>query len=245
MRELLLFPAGLLISALFSSLGLGGGMLMVPLLLWSGLPIHAAIGTSLFAITVLSCSATIAYALQKCIDYRVGLLLDTLDIPGAIAGTYLTTLISSRPLSLAFSALLLLSSLRLLTRKGEGTLGPMPPGPKLVATVLAGSFASGLVSGMFGIGGGIVDELVMLLVLGMSIKISAGTSMFGMSLTMTAAFLSHFSLGNFSPSHALPLALGCAAGGPIGAWISLRAPARKLQKMLGIVGVGVGIRMLL
>lgn len=234
----------MLVSALFSSVGLGGGMLMVPLLLSLGLPIHTAIGTSLFAITVLSCSATIAYAVQRRIDYRVGLLLDSLDVPGAAAGAYLTTLLSPHLLSLAFGLLLLLLSPRLFS--GEKRAASLPPlTAKSMGIILAGSFASGLVSGMFGIGGGIVDELVMLLALGMSIKLSSGTAMFGMSITMTAAFLSHLSLGNFSLPHALPLAGGCAIGAPVGAWISRRAPATWLRRVLGTIVVAVGLRLLL
>jgi uncharacterized membrane protein YfcA len=106
-----------------------------------------------------------------------------------------------------------------------------------------GSFLSGLASGFFGIGGGIVDELVMLLALGMSIKLSAGTAMFGMALTTSAAFLPHLFLGHFSLPHALLLAIGCAIGGQLGARISKRLPAPVLRMVLGVViaFVGAGI----
>jgi len=218
-------------------------MLLVPLLLWSGLSIHQAMGTSLFAIWVTSCSATVAYALQRRIDYRVGLLLDSLDVPGGILGAYLTALFSAHFLRTAFGIFLLFLSLYIVLRKGEGTTSLPPLSATLILVALLGSFGSGLVSGFFGIGGGIVDELVMLLALGMSIKLSAGTAMFGMALTTGAAFFPHFFLGHFSLPHALLLAIGCAIGGQLGARISRRLPASVLRMVLGavIAFVGVGI----
>jgi uncharacterized membrane protein YfcA len=241
MVELLFFA--LLISSIFSSVGLGGGMLLVPLLLWSGLSIHQAIGTSLFAIWVVSCSATVGYALQRRIDYRVGLLLDSLDVPGGIVGAYLTVLFSKHLLRMAFGAMLVLISPYLIVRKREGTTSLPPLTTRLILISVLGSFLSGLASGFFGIGGGIVDELVMLLALGMSIKLSAGTAMFGMALTTGAAFLPHLFLGHFSLPHALLLAIGCAIGGQLGARISKRLPAPVLRMVLGVViaFVGVGI----
>lgn len=243
--ELLLFPAGLLLSLVCSSVGLGGGIFMVPLLLWLGLSPHAAVGTSLFAITVVACSSTLAYALQRRIDYKTGFLLDSLDVPGAVAGACLTTLLAGRTLSLLFGLVLLGIACYLWLRREVGREVPPPLTLRLVTIVMAGSFASGLVSGMFGIGGGIVDELVMLLALGMSLKLSAGTAMFGMSLTTLPAFLSHLFLGHFSVLHALPLAAGCAAGGPLGAAVSRRLDTRTLQKVLAAVVLVVGVRLVL
>jgi uncharacterized membrane protein YfcA len=236
----LLFAA-LLVSSVFSSVGLGGGMLLVPLLLWSGLSIHQAIGTSLFAIWVVSCSATIAYAFQRRIDYRVGLLLDSLDVPGGIVGAYLTALFTPHLLRTIFGILLLLISPYLVLRKGDGTASLPPLTVRLIFVTVLGSFASGVVSGFFGIGGGIVDELVMLFALGMSIKLSAGTAMFGMALTTGAAFFPHLFLGHFSFCHALLLAIGCAIGGQLGARLSRKLPAPLLRKVLGVVIAFVGI----
>jgi uncharacterized membrane protein YfcA len=240
----LLFAA-LLISSVFSSIGLGGGMLLVPLLLWSGLSIHQAIGTSLFAIWMTSSSASLGYALKRRIDYRVGLLLDSLDVPGGILGAYLTTLFSSGFLRVAFGISLVFISIYLILRRGEGTTSLPPLTATLILAAVLGSFASGLVSGFFGIGGGIVDELVMLLVLGMSIKLSAGTAMFGMALTTGAAFFPHLFLGHFSPSHAVFLAIGCVVGGQMGVRISQRAPARTLRMVLSVAIASVGVGLIL
>ncbi|MEM0358996.1 MAG: sulfite exporter TauE/SafE family protein [Candidatus Hadarchaeales archaeon] len=245
MIEVLLFPAGLSVSLLCSSIGLGGGIFMVPLLLWLGLPTQVAIGTSLFAITVVACSSTLAYALQRRIDYRTGLLLDSLDVPGAVVGAYLTTLLAGKTLSRLFGSMLLGVACHLWLRKKTGRKVPPPITPSLLVMTMVGSFTSGLVSGMFGIGGGIVDEIVMLLALGMSIKLSAGTAMFGMSLTTLPAFLSHFFLDHFSPPHGLPLAAGCAVGGPMGAMVSKKLNTRTLQRLLGVVVLVVGIRLIL
>ena len=83
MIELTLIPLGFLIATVYSMVGLGGGTLFVPLLVLAfGLPTQNAVGISLLAITFMAISSTVAYAMQKRIDYKVGLLLDTLDVPG-------------------------------------------------------------------------------------------------------------------------------------------------------------------
>jgi uncharacterized membrane protein YfcA len=250
MIELTLIPLGTLIATVFSMVGLAGGVLMVPaLVLLFGLGTQQAVGVSLFAIMFMTISAAIAYAIRGMIDYRVGLLLDTLDVPGAILGAYITTLIASGWLAGMFGALLLLVAANISLRRDEGSMGHPSQGLPLTRKVLlyctAGSFLSGVVSAMFGVGGGIIDEAVMILLLGMSIRLSAGTAVFGMAITTFAAVLPHWFLGNILLGYAIPLTVGCVLGGQIGPHLSGRVRAVTLRKVLGVVVILVGLRMLL
>jgi uncharacterized membrane protein YfcA len=107
MIEPTLILLGLLIATLSSMIGLAGGAFMVPaLVLIFGLATQNAVGVSLFAIMFTTISATAAYAVQGKIRYKVGLLLDTLDAPGAVLGAYATTLIASKWLAGMFGGLL-------------------------------------------------------------------------------------------------------------------------------------------
>ncbi|MGC8817429.1 MAG: TSUP family transporter [Candidatus Hadarchaeum sp.] len=85
MIELILLS--LLIATVFSMVGLVGGVLIVPaLVLLFSLTTQQAVGVSLFAVMFTTISATLTYAVRGKINYRVGLLLDTLDVPGAVVG---------------------------------------------------------------------------------------------------------------------------------------------------------------
>ncbi len=251
MLELALLITGLLIATVSSTVGLAGGAFMVPaLVLIFGLPMQTAVGVSLFAIMFMTISATVAYATRKRIDYKVGLLFDTLDVPGAILGAYITTLIAPRLLAGMFGGLLLVIAAYMIWRKNSkmkaGSSHNLLGIPhKLFIYCMLGSLLSGVVSAMFGVGGGIIDETVMIILLGMSIHTSAGTAMFGMAITTIAAVIPHWFLGNVSLYYAIPLAIGCVAGGQFGPYISSRTRANVLKKILGVIFIIIGLRMLL
>jgi hypothetical protein len=251
MIEPALILLGLLISTLSSMIGLAGGAFMVPaLVLIFGLATQNAVGVSLFAIMFTAISATAAYAVQGKIRYKVGLLLDTLDVPGAVLGAYITTLIVSKWLAGMFGGLLFFIAVYIILKKNSRTeVGSnhkfLGLSTRVVIYCMVGSLVSGVVSAMFGIGGGVIDETVMILLLGMSIHLSAGTAMFGMAITTVAAVIPHWFLGNILLGHAIPLAIGCVIGGQIGPYLSKRTQASTLRKIMGTVFIVIGLRMLL
>ncbi|MGC8816490.1 MAG: sulfite exporter TauE/SafE family protein [Candidatus Hadarchaeum sp.] len=250
MLELILFSSGLLIATLFSMIGLAGGSFIVPMMVLAfGLPTQQAVGVSLFAVMFTTISATLAYAVQRKIHFKVGLLLDTLDVPGAFLGAYLTTLVASNWLAGMFGGLLIFLAARMFQRRNSvreiETTESLRLSRRVVAATVLGSLASGIVSGMFGVGGGVIDELVMILMLGMSIRLSAGTAMFGMAITTVAALVPHWLLGNVLLEYAVPLTIGCVIGGQIGPYLSKRTSAAILRRILAAVFVVIGVRMLL
>jgi len=251
MIEPILILLGLLIATLSSMIGLAGGAFMVPaLVLIFGLAAQKAVGVSLFAIMFMTISATVAYAVQGRIRYKVGLLLDTLDVPGAVLGAYITTLVASKLLAGMFGGLLVfIASYIILKRNSRTEVNPnhkfLGLSTRVLIYCMIGSFVSGVVSAMFGIGGGVIDETVMILLLGMSIHLSAGTAMFGMAITTVAAVIPHWFLGNILLEYAIPLAIGCVIGGQIGPYLSRRTRASTLRKILGAVFIIIGLRMLL
>ncbi len=249
MIELVLIPIGLLIAAFFTMVGLAGGSFIVPLLvLVFGVATQQAVGISLFAVMFTTISATLAFAAQKRIHFKIGLLLDTLDVPGALLGAYFTTLIASIWLAGMFGGLLVFIAAYMFWKKNSGREADLNHSPRLSRRIIGycmlGSLASGIVSAMFGIGGGVVDEMVMILMLGMTIHLSAGTAMFGMAITTVAAVIPHWLLGNIPLDYAVPLAIGCIIGGQIGPPLSKRTQASTLKKILAAVFIIIGLRML-
>jgi len=250
MFELILIPVGIIVATFSSMVGLGGGTLIVPILaLGLGIVTQEAIGISLFAVVFTTISATLAYAAQKRIHFRVGLLLDSLDVPGAFLGAYFTTLIASNWLAGMFGGLLATIAMYMFLKKSSRSSNDAGASIRLCKRTIGycvfGSLASGVVSAMFGIGGGVIDEMIMILMLGMTVHMSAGTAMFGMAITTAAALIPHWLLGHVALAYAVPLAIGCVIGGQIGPLLSRRIDAGILKKILAVVFIVIGLRMLL
>lgn len=246
MVDIILAPIGFLVAVVCSMIGLGGGSIIVPLLvLGFGLQVQKAIGSSLFALIFMTVSATIVCATQKRVNYRVGLLLNTLNVPGAFLGAYLTTLVASSLLGAMFGVMLFFVAIAMIFRKNSGKLSSFVLTRRAIGYCMVGSLLSGIVSGMFGIGGGVIGVTVMIFLLGMPIHTSAGTALFAMVITTVAAVVPHWFLGNVLLNHGLPLAIGCAMGAPIGAFFSERVRASILRKILGGMLISIAIRMLL
>jgi uncharacterized membrane protein YfcA len=247
--QFLLLITGIGVTSILTMVGLGGGILFVPILvLIFGFPTHKAIGASLLAMSFTTTSATLTYVKQKRINYKIGLLLDALDFPGAIFGAWLTTLITPKFLAFLFGTGMLIISI-LLAKKKNFHYTPKTYKYKLsimtICLILFASFMSGLVAGMLGAGGGTVDESMMVVGLGMPVYIAAPTSIFGMALTNIFAVISHFTLGNVLLEYAIPLAIGGVIGGQLGAFFSKRIDEIKLRKILIVVFIVVAFRMVL
>jgi|YelNatPaOPRAMG01_1025707.scaffolds.fasta_scaffold00354_19 uncharacterized membrane protein YfcA len=254
MLELILLLLSLVISTVASIVGLGGGVFFVPLLvLGFGVETQKAVSTSLLAMSFTTASATLAYAKQGRINYKVGVLLDLLDVPGAMIGVYLANIVSSRMLAFLFGVFLLAISTQLFRKTRNLEESSMTEKTsmdkltvKMVCLALFASFASGVVAGMLGAGGGTVDETIMILGMGMPVKEAAATSVFGMALTNTAAVILHFQAGNIvTPNYAIPIVIGGLCGSQLGPRLSKRLKEEALRKILAAVFILIALRMIL
>jgi len=259
---LLLPPIAFLVGIIAAMVGVGGGVFIVPLLsLIFDFSAHQAVGTSLAAIILTSLSSTIGYWRQRRIDYKVGTLLTVTTIPGAFAGAYLTTLITTRALGLIFGFFLILIALHMTLRYGFHELQSLRIGKswhrKIVdsaglvfeydANVGLGlplGFLGGLSSGLLGIGGGVVVVPILHLVMNFPMHLAVATSMFVMILTSISGVITHFSLGNVRVEHALLLGVGIIFGAQLGAYLSKRTSGRNLRRIFGIVLFLVSVRMI-
>jgi uncharacterized membrane protein YfcA len=248
----LLFFAAIVIGWVASMVGVGGGIFMVPLLVFlnSVGTTQEAVGTSLAAIVFNSISSTIAYSRQKKIDYKFALALLPMALVGAWLGAFLTEFVSSDALAIAFGVLLLYVSglmlagkepkeLGLLLRRGLDAHGN--PSPLLGAVV---GLIAGVAAGFFGIGGGIVMVPAMNIFLGVDIVSAVATSLFVMGPSSLIAAITHFFQGNLHIDLAIPLALGIIIGAQLGAWSTTKVSKIFLTRLFGVVLLYSAIHMI-
>jgi len=244
-------------------IGVGGGFLIVPsLVLLFNLPFQQAAGTSLAMIVFTAVSSTLAYVRQRRIDYGLGLLLTLGSVPGGVVGAALTQFIAGKALSAAFGVFLSSASLRMVFSKGSPTKETKPIAKgwrrslvdaaehkfEYAVNPLRGlglGFLGGLVSGLFGVGGGVVMVPAMRLILGVPMHLAVATSMFIMIFTSLSGVLTHLTLGNVLPEYVLYLALGVIIGTQIGAFMAWKTRERRLQMVFGSFMLLIGVRMLL
>lgn len=239
-----LITIGLGAGTLGSMLGVGGGIIMVPALTVMGLPPAQIASTSLFAVTSTSVSSTIEYSRQKRIDYRVGMQMAGLAIPGAVIGAVLSDYLSPESFRLYFGVLLMLTGLYILyknsiLREGKDATKKRP---LLLSATLGASFGAGVISSLFGVGGGGIFMPIMLLILGMTMHRAAPTSHLILMVSSVAGVLAHVFLGHPDYLQALALSAGAFVGGQIGSRLSKSTRELILHRLLGLVLIGVGAK---
>jgi uncharacterized protein len=175
-----LLLAGCGVGLLSALLGIGGGLVMVPLLTVMGLPIASATATSLVAIFLSSLSATLRNLQQQDVDGRVAIGLSLSGMVTAQLGAAAAARLPDRPVSIGFALLLGLTIYLMSLKRQLGQADPNPI-PKLAANstgpVIAIGLVAGLLSGLFGVGGGVIMVPLQLLALGSPIKVAVRTSL--------------------------------------------------------------------
>ncbi len=241
-----LIAVGLGAGTLGSMLGVGGGIIMVPALTFLNVPPTQAASTSLIAVTSTSISSTIEYSRQKRIDYRLSLEMAACAIPGGVLGAILSDYLPKESFKMYFGILLILTGLYILYRNFFLTQGTVNKrSVALRAVVFLAAFCSGIISSMFGVGGGIIFVPAMLLVLGLTMHRAAATSQLTLLMTSISGVLTHSYLGHPDYLQAAALSAGAFAGAQIGARISRMTEEMLLQRLLGIMLMALAITFIL
>jgi uncharacterized membrane protein YfcA len=267
----ILFLIGLGVSFICSMVGLGGGVLYIPILiLIFHVPSQDAVGISIFCMTMTTISATIGYARNKFVDWRLSVAYDLFDVPGVFLGAYMTTLIDDLVLQIICGAIIMSIALVVLFGKTNSKAKEISTPVKIENLIYDGksqkektrvdysfawkgsnfkwvvlsSFFGGLITGMVGTGGGTVDTTTMIL-LGVPMNIAAGSSHFAMLLTNITGLISHSSLGNILWDYALPIGFFSLVGAQLGSKVAPKINKKVLRKLLGVIAFLTGIRLLL
>jgi uncharacterized protein len=239
---LILIAVGLAAGTLGSMLGVGGGIIMVPALTFLNVPPTQAASTSLVAVTSTSVSSTLEYSRQKRIDYRLSLEMAACAIPGGILGAFLSDYLPQESFKIYFGTLLILTGIYILYRNLILRRGAVKkPSVTLRAFVFVAAFCSGLISSLFGVGGGIIFVPAMVLALGLTMHRAAATSQLTLLMTSLSGVFTHSFLGHPNYLQAVALSAGAFVGAQLGARISGMAEEILLQRLLGLMLVAVAI----
>lgn len=260
--DLLLALSGLAAGAFGALLGLGGGILIVPILtLGFGVPLTAAIGTSLICVIATSTGAAAINVRAGRADVRLGMTLGAGTVLGALTGAVVAGFLPERLLAALFAALLTYTAFTmargLLRRRDPSDddvqLDPAAPdGPAAPAyrsrrlpVAVGGSFLAGNVSGLLGVGGGIVTVPLIHVVMDAPMRVAVATSNFMIGLTAAAGAYAYLFRGDVDPRLAAPVVLGVAAGAAIGAAVSARLRTSWLVALFVVVVLYVAVQMAL
>ena len=264
----LLVLLGLFSGFLGGLLGVGGGIIVVPILiLVFNLRAQQAVGTSLVMIIFTALSATFAYSRQKRLDWRVGLMGAVVTVPGAVVGAYLTQFFSSNSLTIIFGLFLFFIAASMFRQSNRTASREKKPEVKKdqgskrwvwkrkivdaygnlfqydasIYTGLALLFVGGLASGFFGIGGGLIVVPILAGIVGLPMHIAVATSMLTMIFTSVSGVATHIMLGHVLLEYAAPIVVGIVVGAQVGARTAKRLRSVSLERVFALVVVVIGI----
>lgn len=225
-----------LVAGLFAGLmGVGGGVLMVPAMVYLlGYTQHQAHGTSLAMMVLLAMVASATYALQGSVNWLMALTLIPGGMLGAFFGARLTKRLPALQLKGLFSVFVLLTGLRMMWVGGAGSgANHHLTGAAAAVAGLGTGLVSGVLSGLLGIGGGIVMVPVMSLLLGVTQQVAQGTSLVAIVPTAISGARTHHRLGHVDFFGALGLAVAGVPGSYTGSKIANVLHASTLKGIFG------------
>lgn len=240
--QLWLIPLGVAAGVLGSMIGLGGGIIVVPILTFFGFPPTLAASNSLFAALSNAAASTISYSKQKRIDFSLGLKLGLLSVPGTVLGAYVSSDVAPGIFKILFGLVLISSAFYIFLRKKIETKQKIIT-KQIMLFAIGASFFAGIISSFFGIGGGIIFVPLMVVGIGMTMKKAAPTSQFILLFASLSGVISHSLLGHPDFIQAGLLAIGSFVGGLIGARLSLDIRERYLQILVSVIIIAAAAKL--
>ncbi len=263
----LILLVGAFLAGLLGSLtGLGGGVIVIPLLtLVLGVDIHYAIGASIVSVIATSSGSAAAYVKEGITNIRIGMFLEIATTISAVFGAIITIYINTGYIAIAFGLILLFSALMMMRKKVDrsdndtsGKLAvffklngsyPTLEGIKYYAVHnVAGGFlmmfVAGVISGLLGIGSGALKVIAMDNIMRIPFKVSTTTSNFMMGVTAAASAVVYFHRGQIDPGIALPVSIGVLIGATVGSKILLKTNTEKLKVVFALVVAFLALQMI-
>lgn len=233
---------GLAAGVLSGGLGVGGGIILVPLLVAVGLDRHRAHATSLAAIMPIAAAGAVWYGLSGELAFGLGVFVGLGGVIGSVIGATVMHRSSPRSLTIVFSVMLLVAAIRMITGgdplPGTGELSALGLGALGVAIGLV----SGFFAGLAGIGGGVVIVPASVLLLSLSQHEAQGTSLVAIILTAIAGTVVNWRNERLRLGDGLVAGLGGVAGSLAGVQVALATEGRILSVFFGFLVLFVALR---
>jgi uncharacterized protein len=255
------------VGALF---GLGGGVLIIPFLtLVEGVPVPLAVGASIVSVVATSSASAATYVQDRLTNLRLGMFLEIGTVAGAITGAFVALYLSASALFILFGLILLYATIIMIRARGIDFPANVKPDriSRILAlgnqyedhslnrvvkyevtrtplTVFIG-YAAGIVSGLLGVGGGIINVPTMNLVSKVPVKVASATSNFMIGVTAAASASVYLLRGDVHPLLAAPLIIGVAGGALIGTRVLKVTPPTRMKVAFGILLAAISLLMIL
>ena len=255
------------IGALF---GLGGGVLIIPFLtLVEGVPVPLAVGASIVSVVATSSSSAATYVQDHLTNLRLGMFLEIGTVAGAITGAFVAVFLPASVLFVLFGLILLYATIIMVRARGIDFPADVKPDKtsrmlslggqyedhslnqvvkyevtRTPLTVFIGYFA-GIVSGLLGVGGGIINVPTMNLVSKVPVKVASATSNFMIGVTAAASASVYLLRGDVHPLLAAPLIVGVAGGALLGTRVLKVTPPTRVKVAFGILLAAISLLMIL
>ncbi len=260
--------AGSLIAGFLGALtGLGGGVVLVPLLtIFFHVDLRYAIGASLVSVIATSSGSAAAYVKEGFSNIRIGMFLEIATTLGALGGAYLTAKVPASTIAIIFG-LMLMYSAYVSRRTRPRTDLELPPDPLATKLKMNGSFpdtsgirsynvygvpvgfgvmfGAGALSGLLGIGSGALKVVAMDQAMKIPFKVSTTTSNFMIGVTAAASAGVYLSRGYIDPALAMPVMLGVLIGSLMGTRVLVKTQTKLLRLVFSGVIVLLGMEMLI
>jgi uncharacterized membrane protein YfcA len=249
--------------------GMGGGVILIPVLTLFGMDIKYAIAVSIVSVIATSSGSASAYVRDRITNLKVGMFLEMFTIVGALAGAAITLVSGRRVLFILFGIVLLFSWVALFRQKNEGWRQASQQDIFSRWLELEGSyfdrsvgqtiayqgtraylggplmFGAGVIAGLLGIGAGALKVLIHDLVMGLPPKVSTTTSNLIIGVTALAGTSVYLVAGMIDPGLAAPVILGVVFGAFMGTRVLVRLTNQAVRRIfLGVLLV-LGVEMIL
>ncbi|MDX9759596.1 MAG: sulfite exporter TauE/SafE family protein [Bacteroidota bacterium] len=263
---LLVVLSGAVTGVLGALLGIGGGIFLIPVLVMGfGLPMHEAVAASVVTIIATSSATAAVYVDKGISNIRLGMSLEVMTTIGAVLGGITAIYLPGEVLRKIFAVFLLLMA-GLMWRKSrardDARIHYNPSAAisgeyydtaeqhtvrysvrRLRASMLV-SIVAGNLSGLLGIGGGLIKVPVMNMVSGVPMKAATATSNFMIGVTAVASAFIYFSHGHVNPLYTAAAVLGVLAGSQLGTRLGMRLRSRTIVGVFIVLILVVAVRML-
>ena len=246
--------------------GLGGGVVLVPLLtIFFHVDLRYAIGASLVSVIATSSGSAAAYVREGFSNIRIGMFLEIATTLGALLGAYLTAKVPANAIAIIFGVVLTYSAY-VSRRLRPRTAVEQPPDPLATKLKMNGTFpdtsglrsynvynvptgfgvmfGAGALSGLLGIGSGALKVVAMDQAMKIPFKVSTTTSNFMIGVTAAASAGVYLSRGYIDPSLAMPVMLGVLLGSLLGTRVLVKTQTKSLRLVFSVVIVLLGLEML-
>jgi uncharacterized membrane protein YfcA len=250
-----------------SMLGLGGGVFLVPIFTpFFGVDQKLAIGAAAIAVATNSVVGSTVHLESRFTNLRLAMMLQVTTALGALAGALIGIWAPERAINLIFGMVLVYAAVSMATRRRSPELPtadlPDPHGlaaeyldpatrrlvryvPQRLRLGLSMSGFAGALSGMLGVGGGVIQVPVMNVLMRVPMKAAAGTSSFMVGVTSVATASVYYSRGKIDPTIVVPAMIGIFVGSQAGSRLTRRVPAQRLTLLFVLILVYLGGSMLI